>query len=232
MSSYFSGDRVRNQLVRMLPATGRRQWRAVPGSHAGQNYVGRVGYASSGLREFRWEERAMKKSAAWVAILGFLGSVFCVSGVWAQSATKKVPGPEQALQRNWDAIGSKVIAMAEDWPADKYSYRPNDQVRTFGQILVHIAEVNYFAINPAMGKSTKGLQDDPKGYETKEQIVAFVKKSFADGDAVLKAGGNSGALEHLAGWVDIIEHSGEHFGNLVTYYRNNGAVPPESRPKK
>ncbi|MGB6483215.1 MAG: DinB family protein [Candidatus Acidiferrales bacterium] len=174
----------------------------------------------------------MKKAAFQIAILGILGLVVSTGAAWAQSAAKKAPGPEQVLLRNWDGIGSKVIAMAKDWPEDKYSYRPNDQVRTFGQILVHIAASNYYAINPATGKSTKGLQDDPKEYQTKDQIVAFVQKSFADGDAALKAGGNSGALAHLGSWVGIIEHSGEHFGNLVTYYRNNGVVPPESRPKK
>lgn len=174
----------------------------------------------------------MKKTTVGLSILGFLGLVFCAGAVKAQSAVHKAPGPEQVLQRNWDGVGSKIIAMAEDWPADKYSYRPNDQVRTFGQILVHIASANYFAINPAMGKSTKGIQDDPKQYQTKEQIVAFVKKSFADGDAALKAGGNPGALKNLGNWVGIIEHCGEHFGNLVTYYRNNGVVPPESRPRK
>lgn len=174
----------------------------------------------------------MKKGAAWIAILGFLGLFFGVGGARAQSTAGKGPGPEQALLRNWDGIGSKLIAMAEDWPADKYSYRPNDQVRTFGQILVHIASTNYFAINAASGKSIKGIEDDPKGYETKAQIVAFVKKSFADGDGALKAGGDSGALQHLGSWVSFIEHCGEHFGNLVTYYRNNGMVPPESRPKK
>lgn len=174
----------------------------------------------------------MKKSALCVAILGFFFLVVGGGAVSAQTAARKALGPEQALMRNWDAIGSKVIAMAKDWPADKLSYRPNDKVRTFGQILVHIASANYFAINPAMGKSTKGIQDDPKDYQTKEQIVAFVEKSFSDGDAALKAGGNAGALAHLGDWVGIIEHSGEHFGNLVTYYRNNDMVPPESRPKK
>jgi uncharacterized damage-inducible protein DinB len=174
----------------------------------------------------------MKKAALPVVILGFLGLFVSASPVRAQSTAKKAPGPEQVLQRDWDGVGSKVIKMAEDWPADKYSYRPNDQVRTFGQILVHIAASNYYAINPALGKSTKDLQDDPKEYQTKDQIVAFVKKSFADGDAALKAGGDSGALAHLGSWVGIIEHTGEHFGNLVTYYRNNGVVPPESRPAK
>jgi uncharacterized damage-inducible protein DinB len=174
---------------------------------------------------------AMKRTILQVAILGLLGLVVGGAAL-AQTAGRKAPGSEQVLQRNWDAIGSKVIAMAKDWPEEKYSYRPNDQVRTFGQILVHIAASNYYAINPAMGKSTKELQDDPKQYQTKAQIVAFVEKSFADGDAALKAGGDRGALEHLGSWVGIIEHSGEHFGNLVTYYRNNGVVPPESRPKR
>ncbi|MGH9710463.1 MAG: DinB family protein, partial [Candidatus Acidiferrales bacterium] len=107
-----------------------------------------------------------------------------------------------------------------------------DKVRTFGQILAHLASSNYYATNPALGKSTKDIENDPKEYTTKEQIVAFVKKSFADGAAALEKGGNAGAMAHLGDWVGIIEHSGEHFGNLVTYYRNNDVVPPESRPKK
>ena len=173
----------------------------------------------------------MKKLAVQILALAFLGLVG-TSAVWAQQAAKKAPGPEAVLLGHWNAIGSKIIAMAKDWPADKYDYRPNDQVRTFGQILAHIASANYFAINPALGKSTKGIEDDPKEYKTKDQILPFVEKSFADGAAALKAGGDAGAMKHLDDWVGIIEHSGEHFGNLVTYYRNNGVVPPESRPRK
>jgi len=72
--------------------------------------------------------------------------------------------------------------------------------------------------------------------------VAFVKKSVQDGADLIKAKGDSG----LAGTVvlgsrtfrlsdlayGLIEHSGEHYGQLVVYYRINGLVPPESRPKK
>ena len=174
----------------------------------------------------------MKRAVVSFLVVAFFGLAVGPSILSAQQAPKKAPGPEQVLLRQWNGIGDKVIAMAEDWPADKYDYRPNDQVRTFGQILVHIAAANYFAINPAQGKSTKGLQGDPKEYQTKEQIVAFVKKSFADGAETLEKGGDAGALKNLGSWVGIIEHSGEHFGNLVTYYRNNNVVPPESRPKK
>jgi DinB family protein len=174
----------------------------------------------------------MRKAAISVLVVAFIGLVAGARVTPAQQTAKKAPGPEQVLLRQWNGIGNKIIAMAKDWPADKYDYRPNDKVRTFGQILTHIAASNYFATNPALGKSTKGLQDDPKEYKTKEQIVAFVEKSFADGAAALEKGGDAGAMANLADWVGIIEHSGEHFGNLVTYYRNNDVVPPESRPKK
>ncbi|HKV29261.1 MAG TPA: DinB family protein [Candidatus Acidoferrales bacterium] len=174
----------------------------------------------------------MRKTIGSFLVVVLFGVLAGASAASAQQTAKKAPGPEQVLLRQWNAVGSQVIAMAEDWPADKYDYRPNDKVRTFGQILAHLASSNYYATNAALGKSTKGIENDPKEYTTKEQIVAFVKKSFADGAVALEKGGNAGAMAHLGDWVGIIEHSGEHFGNLVTYYRNNNVVPPESRPKK
>jgi len=75
-------------------------------------------------------------------------------------------------------------------------------------------------------------------------VVAFVKKSFADGAAVIKAKGDKGlndtfvdSFSHQQVRVGdyawgFIEHNGEHYGQLVVYYRVAGMVPPESRPKK
>lgn len=174
----------------------------------------------------------MKKLVVSFVLAAFCFVCLAATSASAQESAAKNPGSEKILLREWNNIGNKITAMAEDWPVDKYDYRPNDQVRTFGQILLHIAGSNYFAINPALGKSTKDINENPTQYKTKDEIVAFVKKSFADGAAALEQGGDNGATEHLASWVGIIEHCGEHFGNLVTYYRNNGVVPPESRPRK
>ena len=81
-------------------------------------------------------------------------------------------------------------------------------------------------------------------FKTKADIVTFVKKAFADGAAAIQAKGDKGMSDLL---VDpfahqqvrisdmaygLIEHSGEHYGQLVVYYRVAGLVPPESRPKK
>ena len=75
-------------------------------------------------------------------------------------------------------------------------------------------------------------------------VVGFVKKSFADGAAVIKEKGDSGMTQvvtdndnHYQARVadlayGLIEHDGEHYGQLVGYYRASGLVPPESRPKK
>jgi serine/threonine protein kinase len=80
--------------------------------------------------------------------------------------------------------------------------------------------------------------------KTKADVVTFVKKSFADGAAAIQRRGDSGMAELVndpnshqqVRVVDlaygIIEHSGEHYGQLVVYYRVAGLVPPESRPKK
>jgi uncharacterized damage-inducible protein DinB len=151
----------------------------------------------------------------------------------AAQAEKKVKPPSTVILEGWNDIGNKLVAMAEDWPEAKYTYRPNDGVRTFGQVLLHIAGNNYDLINRVTGKKFGNAENDPstETFKTKAQIVDFIKKSVADGAAAIKAGGDAGALQNLEMWVGYIEHSGEHYGQLVAYYRNNSVVPPESRKK-
>jgi DinB superfamily len=168
-----------------------------------------------------------------IAAAGLLAVFLALPGAaWAaQGKEKRAPGPAEVILKNWNAAGNKLIAMAEDWPEAKYGYRPNDQVRTFAQQLLHAAGANYFAIDAAMGKPLSEVNENPSTsvYKTKAEVVAFVKKSVADGDAAIRQGGDAGALRHLNDWVGIIEHMGEHYGQLVVYYRNNKVVPPASR---
>jgi len=151
----------------------------------------------------------------------------------AAQAEKKPKAPATAILENWNDIGNKLVAMAEDWPEEKYTYRPNDGVRTFGQVLLHIAGSNYELINRVAGKKLGNADNDPstETFKSKAQIVEFIKKSVTDGAAAIQAGGDAGALKNLEMWVGYIEHSGEHYGQLVVYYRNNNVVPPDSRKK-
>ncbi|MGB0035541.1 MAG: DinB family protein, partial [Candidatus Acidiferrales bacterium] len=140
----------------------------------------------------------------------------------------------EAVLANWNDIGNRLIAMAEDWPEEKYSYRPNADVRTFQQVLLHVAGSNYDLINHMSGQKLGDGANDPsvETYKSKAQTVAFLKKSVSDGATEIQKEGDAGILKRLSPWIGYTEHMGEHYGQLVAYYRNNGVVPPESRPKK
>jgi uncharacterized damage-inducible protein DinB len=177
----------------------------------------------------------------------FAGTVVVValltSAGWAQDAAKKALSPSQAVLESWNDIGRKLIAMAEDFPEDKYDFKPVPSQRSFAEQLLHVAGSN--DLFTAVAKGEKPVDDESRAnYKTKAAVVAYVKKSFADGAAVIKSKGDAGMsktvvsaeshdtlqLSDLA--YGLIEHSGEHYGQLVVYYRVAGMVPPESRPQK
>lgn len=167
----------------------------------------------------------------------------------AQDAPKKDPkpplSPSQALLESWNDVARKLTAMAEDFPEDKYDFKPTPAQRTFAEQLLHAAGANYFFINPAKGEKPPA-EEDPKRttYKTKADVVAFVKKSMTDGADLIKSKGDSGMNDMLIDPFDnrkvrvidygygFVEHLGEHYGQLAVYYRVAGLVPPESRPKK
>jgi uncharacterized damage-inducible protein DinB len=161
------------------------------------------------------------------------------------AAVKPAPSPSQAVLESWNDVGRKLIAMAEDFPEDKYDFKPTPAQRSFAEQLLHMAGANYYFTNPVMGQKPPA-DEDPKRdqYKTKADIVTFVKKSFADGGAAIQAKGDKGMSELIVEPFShqqvrigdlaygFIEHCGEHYGQLVVYYRLTGLVPPESRPKK
>ncbi|MGB7844791.1 MAG: DinB family protein [Candidatus Acidiferrum sp.] len=188
----------------------------------------------------------MKKWTLFVAVL--LAAVCGALPVLAQEAKKAppkpAPTPSEAVLEQWNDIGRKLIAMAEDFPEDKYGYKPAPESRTFKANLVHATGSMYYFTDIAQGKKPRYPDayagDDLK---SKADVVAFVKKCVAEGAEVIKKKGDKGLTEavddgspHLDRLYDLayglIEHSGEHYGQLVVYYRANGMVPPESRPKK
>ena len=162
-----------------------------------------------------------------------------------EAAPKPVPSTSAAVLEQWNDIARKLNAMAEDFPEDKYDFKPAPTVGSFAQRMIHAAHANQFFINAVLGQKMPAM-DDPKReeFKTKADVVAFVKKSFADGAAAIKAKGDKGMSDVV---VDpfaneqsrisdfaygFVEHSGEIYGQLSVYYRAAGMVPPESRPKK
>ena len=161
-----------------------------------------------------------------------------------QEPPKPAPGPAQDAMEQWNGIGQKLIAMAEDFPEDKYDFKPTPEVRSFADTMLHVAGANLIYVAVAKGEKP-GMEDLPRAqYKTKADVVNVLKKSFADGAAVMKEKGEKGIMEKIKNpfanemttlyslAMGFNEHSGEHYGQLVVYYRLSGMVPPESRPKK
>lgn len=149
----------------------------------------------------------------------------------------------------WNHIGNKLIAMAEDFPEDKYDFKVQNDQRTFAQNLLHVAAVDYDVagrvsgshLGPDFGQDAHNPSRE--AYKTKADIVKLLKQAVAQGAAVIKEQGDAGLDKttqftwetgrHVVYtsyiWLSAIEHSAEHFGQLGVYYRANGIVPPESR---
>src|SRR4051812_15593509 len=162
----------------------------------------------------------------------------------AQDAAKKetpvkpADSPSKVVVDSWNDIGRKLIAMAEDFPEDKYDFKPTPAQRSFAEQLLHTAGANYYFTNPVMGQKPPAEEDAKREqYKTKADIVAFVKKSFADGAAAIQSKGDKGLSDTIVDSYShqqvrvidyaygFMEHCGEHYGQLAVYYRVAGLVP-------
>ena len=163
----------------------------------------------------------------------------------------QTPGParsrsEEMLER-WNDIGNKLVAMAQDFPEDKYDFKVQKDERTFALNLLHAAALDFVLIRRISGKNLGpdfGEGDNPSRdqFKTKADVVKFVQEAVADGAKVIQQQGDAGLdnttkffgnrMAHNSTiWTFAIEHSGEHYGQLVVYYRANNLVPPDTRRK-
>ena len=160
------------------------------------------------------------------------------------AAVKPADPESKVVLDSWNEIGRKLTALAEDFPEDKYDFKPTPAQRSFAEQLLHAAGSCYYFTNTVMGQKPPAGEDPKRDqYKSKADIIAFVKKAFADGASAIQSKGEKGLMTEVVYYpqqkarvIDIaygiIEHSGEHYGQLVVYYRLAGLVPPESRPKK
>lgn len=189
----------------------------------------------------------MRRTLLLLALMAFLfvgaGPLRAQSQPQTQPAPP-APGPTEELLRGWNEVGAKLIEMAEDFPEDKYDFKPNPEVRSFAEQLLHVAGSTYFFMGIARGEQPGEEDLSREKYKTKAEVVAALKKSFAEGAAFIRETGDAGLTKSaqypwssrpvslLGLWADATEHAGEHYGQLVVYYRVNGLVPPASRPRR
>jgi DinB superfamily len=159
-------------------------------------------------------------------------AVAALSMVAAIAAAAQLRPTAQTVRGHFHSINRKVLEMAQDFPEDKYDYRLRPEMRSFGELIVHIAGGNVYAAKAGRGENVQWTDVDSKNYKTKAEIVALLEKTISEADATLASLKDESFAKTVDPWLDVTEHSAEHYGLLVAYYRANGLVPPESRPKK
>ena len=194
------------------------------------------------------EELTMKRSSLALIVITLLAAVGMNLNSQAQTQNQ-TPGParsrsDEMLDR-WNDIGNKLVAMAKDFPEDKYDFKVQKDQRTFALNLLHAAALDFVLIRRISGSNIGpdfGEGDNPTRdqFKTKADVVKFVQEAVADGAQVIQQQGDAGLdktskffgnrMAHNSTiWTFAIEHSGEHYGQLVVYYRANNLVPPDSR---
>jgi uncharacterized damage-inducible protein DinB len=137
-------------------------------------------------------------------------------------------------------IKDSVLRTAEKVPENLYSYQPTPEVRTFAQLIGHEADGQYEFCSAVTGKPVnKNIEQTMKG---KAELIAALKQAFAYCDAAFAGMSEADAVTTVSLFgqkmtkIAVMDantaHSNEHYGNLVTYMRLKGIVPPSSEPRK
>lgn len=150
-----------------------------------------------------------------------------------------------SIRELWEGAKRNLLGAAKAMPDDKYGFRPVATVRTYGEILAHVAGANFVFCSAARGEKSPHAEDAfEKAAQTRAQIVKALEDSIAYCDAAYKGLTDRGASETIvapfgggkspraSALMGNTGHLQEHYGNLVTYLRINGLVPPSSAPQR
>jgi uncharacterized damage-inducible protein DinB len=148
----------------------------------------------------------------------------------------------QAIRDTWESARRNIKESADQMGDADYRFKPTDSVRTFGEILGHVAGASYVYCSAARGEKTPHEEADfEKTATTKAQIVKVLNDSIAYCDAAYTSLTDRTAADVLpmpfgmkeagraSSLIRNVGHYQEHYGNLVTYFRIKGMVPPSSR---
>ena len=166
-------------------------------------------------------------------------SVFFLASVANAQISPDLPNPTGApnpltktLSIFRNNMQDKIMKAADAMPESKYSYRPTKDVRSFGEIVTHVADISYFLCSNVKGEANPAT---PTTKSSKIEIIAYLKGSFeyCDGvysgftDAHLNAPADfwGARTNKLFVLTQVANHDALHYGNLVTYLRINGLEP-------
>lgn len=161
-------------------------------------------------------------------------SLFLLGGCAAVSAQNPMTEGQKFLH---DMVKNNILRSAEKMPEENYAFRPTPEVRSFRQLLGHIADAQYMFCSAVLGKPTPAPGVE-KTKTSKADLIAALKEAFAYCDSAY-AGMTDAKLAETVKFFGREQaratvlsfntaHNNEHYGNIVTYLRMKGIVPPSS----
>ena len=178
---------------------------------------------------------------------GFLGALLLActgfaSALGAQTADApdSTTNPISAsLAQQYELVKGYVVKAAQEMPAADYGFRPTPKIRTFGQIVGHVADAEYGFCAGLRGAPSPQKNSAEK-LATKAELVKAVSASFAYCEAPFREARDAAMNDkvsmfdethtRLYSMVSNVSHTNLHYGNMVIYLRLRGLVPPSSMP--
>jgi hypothetical protein len=148
--------------------------------------------------------------------------ILLVSVATLANAQARPDSTRMALAGGFAEVAGWMTRSAELVPADKYAYRPVATTRTYGQLVAHVVDgLNWYCASAA-GKEAEWSDAVEKGKLDKATVVAALKAAITKCEAQYKGAGRFQPL------MANISHTNLHYGNVITYVRMMGMVPPSS----
>ncbi len=147
-----------------------------------------------------------------------------------------------AVKTQYGMAKGVIIRSAEKVPAEDYAFKATDEVRSFGQLVGHVADAQYGFCSPVLGEKSPMTGSVEKTKTSKADLVQALKDAFAYCDKAYDGMTDSAGAEMVKFFgretpkLGVLTfsnmHDYEHYGNMVTYMRLKKIVPPSSEPKK
>jgi len=170
--------------------------------------------------------------------VAFAALLFLPAAALAQASANPFT---EAVKAQLAQIKTPVMRTAEKVPEDMYAFKPTPEVRSLGQLIAHIADGNNSICGAASGMKPTGATGVEKSVTGKAALQKALADSFTFCEAAIASMDDKKGAELAKSFLGMQprlmvlafnnSHVNEHYGNLVTYMRLKGIVPPSSEPK-
>jgi uncharacterized damage-inducible protein DinB len=170
--------------------------------------------------------------------LRFLALTFSLAGAPSLAQGQKNNAAVSTVHTLWQQLTEYITTAAAELPESTYAYRPTTEVRSFGQLIGHVPGALYLICGAALGDPPRAEDEIERTRTTKADLLAALKAStgycgraYAQTDLAAQQGTTlfGQSRTRLYALTLNATHDAEHYGNIVTYLRLNGIVPPSSR---